>query len=128
MLLRYVMKLFSVSSPCVQTIRMSSMYRRNIIMIKINPTHQSPSRSLITQHYLIFKKYFTKKQPILNSTDHYQKIFKDKPFIAYRRSPNLRDLLVPAKLNNTNTTPKLPGSGTFRCNSTHGCLDHLPLH
>ena len=32
---------------------------RNIIMIKINPTPQSPSRSLIPHHYLIFKKYFT---------------------------------------------------------------------
>ena len=62
-----------------------------------------------------------RKQPILNSTDRLQKIFKDKPFIAYRRSPNLRDLLVRAKLKNTNTTPKLT-SGTFRCNSTHGCL------
>ena len=28
---------------------------------------------------------------------------------------------VRAKLKNTNTTPKLT-SGTFRCNSTHGCL------
>ena len=56
-----------------------------------------------------------------DSTDRLQKIFKDKPFIAYRRSPNLRDLLVRAKLKNTNTTPKLT-SGTFRCNSTHGCL------
>ena len=62
-----------------------------------------------------------RKQPILNSTDRLQKIFKDKPFIAYRRSPNLRDLLVRAKLKNPNTTPKLT-SGTFRCNSTHGCL------
>ena len=47
-----------------------------------------------------------KKQPILYSTNHLQKIFKDVPFIAYRRSPNLRDLLVRAKLKNTNTTPK----------------------
>ena len=51
-----------------------------------------------------------RKQPILNSTDRLQKIFKDKPFITYRRSPNLK---------NNNTTPKLT-SGTCRCNSTHG--------
>ena len=62
-----------------------------------------------------------KKQPILHSTNYLQKIFKDVPFIAYRRSPNLSDLLVRAKLKNTKTTPK-PTSGTFRCNSTHQCL------
>ena len=62
-----------------------------------------------------------KKQPILHSTNHLQKIFKDVPFMAYRRSPNLRDLLVRARLKNSNTTPK-PTSSTFRCNSTHGRL------
>ena len=68
---------------------------RNIIVIKINP--QSRSRSPITQHYLIFKKYFTR-----NNLFSIPQI----PFMAYRRSPNLRDLLVRAKLKNTNTTPK----------------------
>ena len=92
---------------------------RNIIVIKINP--QSRSRSPITQHYPNIQEILHKKQPILHSTNHLQKIFKDVPFIAYRRSPNLRDLLVRAKLKNTNTTPK-PTAGTFRSNSTHGCL------
>ena len=90
-------------------------------MIKINPTPQSPSPSLITQHYLISKKYFTGNNLFSTPQIRVQKIFTDKPFIAYRRSPNLRDLLVRAKLKNPNTTPKLT-SGTFRCNSTHGCL------
>ena len=38
------------------------------------------------------------------------------PVVAFRRSPNLRDLLVTAKLpsNSTNPLPQLP-SGSFRC-------------
>lgn len=75
----------------------------------------------LTQCCLILKKFFAKKQPILHSTEYLNKIFKETPFIAYRRSPNLRDLLVWAKLNNNNTMLK-PTSGTFRCNSKHGCL------
>ena len=50
-------------------------------------------------------------------------IFKETPVVAYRRSPNLRDLLVRAKLQNTgNATQPNHSFGTFRCNSKHGCL------
>jgi len=38
--------------------------------------------------------------PILLSTERLHEIFKQTPVVAYRRSPNLRDLLVRAKLNN----------------------------
>ena len=45
------------------------------------------------------------------------------PVVAYRRSPNLRDLLVRAKLWNSATATQLNHSfSTFRCNCKHGCL------
>ena len=62
-----------------------------------------------------------RKQPILHSTERLKNIFKEVPVVAFRRSPNLRDLLVRAKLASTNKTPKL-SAGTFRCGSKHGCL------
>ena len=42
--------------------------------------------------------------------------FKHLPVVAFRRCPNLRDLLVSAKLpcNSTNPNPQLP-CGSFRC-------------
>ena len=39
-----------------------------------------------------------KKQLILDSTERLHKIFSETPVVAFRRSPNLRDLLVCAKL------------------------------
>ena len=62
-----------------------------------------------------------KKQPIMQSTKSLKKVFKEVPVVAFRRSPNLRHLLVWAKLANNYNTPK-PSAGTFRCNSRHGCL------
>ena len=48
-------------------------------------------------------------------------MYNHVPVVAFRCSPNLRDLLIRAKLANNNNTPK-PSAGTFRCNSRHGCL------
>ena len=63
-------------------------------------------------------KVLRQKQPILHSTERLHDIFKEAPVVAYRRSPNLRDLLVRAKLQNPGTTTKPNHSfGTFRCNS-----------
>ena len=62
-----------------------------------------------------------KKQPILQSTERLRNVFKEVPVVAFRRSPNLRHLLVPAKLANNDNTPT-PPAGTLRCNSRHGCL------
>ena len=59
-----------------------------------------------------------KKKNILHSTERLRNIFN---VVAFRRSPNFRDLLVRAKLTNTVKKSKLP-AGTFRCNSSHGCL------
>ena len=57
-----------------------------------------------------------KKQSILHSIERLKNIFKEVPVAAFRRSPNLRDLLVSAKLASTYKTC------TFRCNSKQGCL------
>ena len=67
-------------------------------------------------------KILQKKQPILNSTARLQNIYKETPVVAYRRSPNLRDLLVRAKLKNPANPATNQPHGTFRCNSKHGCL------
>ena len=61
------------------------------------------------------------KQPIFHSSERLSEIFKETPVVAYRRSPNLRVLLVRAKLKTPNTTLNTT-PGTFRCESKHGCL------
>ena len=66
-------------------------------------------------------KILHRKQPILHSSERLSEIFKETPVVAYRRSPNLRDLLVRAKLKTPNTTLNTT-PGTFRCESKHGCL------
>ena len=42
-------------------------------------------------------------------------VFQHLPVVAFRRSPNLRDLLVTVKLSSNSANPQLP-SGSFRCN------------
>ena len=60
----------------------------------------------------IIKKHYH----LLLSSDRCKKFFPHLPVVAFRRSPNLRDLLVSAKLssNSTNPHPQLP-SGSYRC-------------
>ena len=66
-------------------------------------------------------KVLRQKQPILHSTERLHEIFKDTP--TYRRSRNLRELWVRAKLQNPATATQPNHSfGTFRCNSKHACL------
>ena len=68
-------------------------------------------------------KVLRHKQPILHSTERLHEIFKETPVVAYRRSPNLRDILVRAKLQSPATAIQPNHSfGTFRCKSKHGCL------
>ena len=68
-------------------------------------------------------KVLRQKQPILQSTERLHEIFKETPVVAYGRSPNLRDVLLRAKLNNrANTAQPNHSPDTFRCNSKHGCL------
>ena len=64
-----------------------------------------------------------KKQPIMQFTERSRKIFKEVPVVAFRRSPNLRDLLVRAKLANNDNTPKPPCRHIPLQLQTHGCLN-----
>ena len=60
---------------------------------------------------------------ILHSTERLHEFFKETPIVAYRRSPNLPDLLVRAKLKNRSTATQPNHSfGAFRCNSKHRCV------
>ena len=62
--------------------------------------------------YIIKKHYHLQL-----SSNRCQNVFQQQlPVVAFRRSPNLRDLLVTAKLpsNSTNPHPQLP-SGSFSC-------------
>ena len=51
---------------------------------------------------------------LLLSSNRCKKVFQHLPVVAFRRSPNLRDLLVTAKLSSNSANPQLP-PGSFRC-------------
>ena len=55
-----------------------------------------------------------KHHNLLLSSNRCKKVFQHLPVVAFRRSPNLRDLLVTAKLSSNSAKPQLP-SGSFRC-------------
>ena len=100
---------------------------RNDILKENSPEIKKPDRvpfvtTYTFQPYLIFTKYYARNNPFSIPQNAY-KIFKETPVVAYRRSPNLRDLLVRPKLKNLSTVSQSNHSfGTFRCNSKHGCL------
>ena len=58
----------------------------------------------------IIKNHFN----LLLSSHRCKSVFQHPPVVAFRRSPNLRDLLVTAKLPFNSSNPQLP-SGSFRC-------------
>ena len=58
----------------------------------------------------IIKKHYN----LLLSSDRCKNVFQHLPVVAFRCSPNLRDLLVTAKISSNSSNPQLP-SGSFRC-------------
>ena len=58
----------------------------------------------------IIEKHFN----LLLSSNRCKSVFQHLPVVAFRRSPNLRDLLVTAKLPSNSANPQLP-CGSFRC-------------
>ena len=58
----------------------------------------------------IIKKHYN----LLLSSDRCKNVFQHLPVVAFRRSPNLRDLLVTDKISSNSSNPQLP-SGFFRC-------------
>ena len=100
---------------------------RNDILKENSPEIKKPDRLPFITTYNPASpniyKVLRQKQPILHSTECLHETFKEAPVVAYRRSPNLRDLLVRAKLQNPAIATQPNHSfGTFRCNSKHGCL------
>ena len=63
----------------------------------------------------IINKHFN----ILSSSPRCTNVFKAKPFVAFRRSNNLSNILVSAKLHKPSTTANEP-RGSFRCGNN--CL------
>ena len=55
-----------------------------------------------------------KRYNLLLSSNRCKKVIQHLPVVAFRRSPNLRDLLVTAKLSSNSAKPQLP-FGSFRC-------------
>jgi len=95
----------------------------NIIMTHPN-LPESHSSFIVTYKPALpnIREILHKKQPILDSTERLHNIFSETPVVAFRRSPNLRDLLVRAKLKTPENNTLRHPPGTFRCNSRHGCL------
>ena len=58
----------------------------------------------------IIKKHFN----LLLSSNRCKSVFQHPPVVAFRRFPNLRDLLVTTKLSPNSANPQLP-CGSFRC-------------
>jgi len=55
-----------------------------------------------------------KRYNLLLSSNRCKNVFQHMHVLAFRRSPNLRDLLVTAKLSSNSSNPQHP-SGSFRC-------------
>ena len=68
----------------------------------------------------IIKKHFN----LLLSSHRCKSVFQHPPAVAFRRSPNLRDLLVTAKLPFNSTHPQLP-SGSFRCGKNRATCPYI---
>ncbi|XP_041472560.1 uncharacterized protein LOC121421825 [Lytechinus variegatus] len=65
---------------------------------------------------------------ILHTSDRLQQAFPDTPLLAYRRPPNLRDLIVRAELPSlTNHCSPIQHS-TFKCTSNRGRHSHQQLY
>ena len=95
----------------------------NIIMTHQNlPIHRVPFIVTYNPALPNIREILHKKQPIFDSTKRWHNIFSETPVVAFRRSPNLRDLLVRAKLKSPESNTLRHPPGTFRCNSRHGCL------
>ena len=66
-----------------------------------------------------FNSIFRKYECILKSDDHLNKVFPEKPVIAYRRTPTLRDMLVKSNLKPILSEPPKP-HGFYHCHR-HNC-------
>ena len=108
-------------------------HKRQYVQAQINKTFQIPHRDTLYYHSKkntdrpvfvttynpslpqlnsIICKYF----PILTATKRGSEAFKDAPLIAYRRSKNLHDFLVKAKLKQPSQSNKTQPNIISDCN------------
>ena len=136
-------KTFNIRSAQLATYLLKRGYKRNFVTKQIQRAANIPRRLALQTKDInkstrvpfittfnpslphisnIIKKHYH----LLLSSDRCKKVFPNLPVVAFRRSPNLPDLLVSAKLspNSTNPHPQLP-SGSYRCGRK---LRHLPIH
>ena len=66
-----------------------------------------------------FNSVFRKYECILKSDEHLNKVFPEKPVVAYRRTPTLRDILVKSNLKPILSEPPKP-HGFYHCHR-HNC-------
>ena len=66
-----------------------------------------------------FNSIFRKYECILKSDEHLNKVFPEKPVVAYRRTPTLRDILVKSNLKPILPEPSKP-HGFYHCHR-HNC-------
>ena len=59
------------------------------------------------------------------SSNRCKNVFQHLPVVAFRRSPNLRDLLVTAKLPSNSANPQL-SFGSFRCGKNCATCPYIP--
>ena len=69
----------------------------------------------------IIKKHFN----LLLSSNQCKNVFQHLPVVAFRRSPNLRDLLVTVKLPSNSANPQL-SFGSFRCGKNFATCPYIP--
>ena len=100
-------------------------YKNIHLMILLKKTNRVPF--IITHNPALpnIHKILHRKQPILHSSERLSEIFKETPVVAYRRSPNLRDLLVRAKLKTQHDTKYNPWYISLRIQTW---LSDLPTH
>ena len=97
--------------------RAKSKDRQDLLSYKQETSQQHvPLVTTYSPYHPDFRKIVKSHFKILHKSPRCQKAIPSPPVIAFRRSKNLRDMLVHTKLSNTQLAP-----GFFRCGSTRGC-------
>ena len=95
--------------------RASDIPRRLTLQTKdVNKPKRIPFITTFNPSLPHISNIIKKHHNLLLSSNRCKKVFQHLPVVAFRRSPNLRDLLVTAKLSSNSANPQLP-PGSFRC-------------
>lgn len=101
--------------------KVKSLPRDNVLAEKLPPKPKDGQVPLVlTYHPSLppIRKIAHANHHILHTADRLQRAVPEPPIVAFRRPPNLRDILVRAAVPPTNDTVITPTEhGTFKCNS-----------